>query len=65
MRLEFVDGEGDLLSASTARSANLAWWDGVPDGIGWGKPGRIVLTATFRAAHVRLATCSAPRESAR
>ena len=49
VRLEFVDGEGDLLSSEHRTSANLAWWDGVPDGIGWGKPGRIVLTATFRA----------------
>jgi beta-glucosidase len=49
VRLEFLDGEGDLLSSEHRTSANLAWWDGVPDGIGWGKPGRIVLTTTFRA----------------
>src|SRR5262249_46251002 len=26
----------------------LAWWDGVPPGVGWGEGGRIVLRALFR-----------------
>jgi beta-glucosidase len=50
IRLEFFAGDGELLAAEHRTSASLAWWDGVPAGIGWGKPGRIVLTATFEAA---------------
>lgn len=50
VRLEFFSGDGTALSTEHRRSANLAWWDGVPDGIGWGKPGLIVLTTAFRAA---------------
>jgi beta-glucosidase len=48
VRLEFTDGAGALLAAEHRWSTNLAWWDGVPDGIGWGEPGLIVLTTTFR-----------------
>jgi beta-glucosidase len=48
VRLEFTDGEGEVLAAEHRGSANLTWWD-TPDGIGWGKPGRIVLMAVFRA----------------
>jgi beta-glucosidase len=48
VHLEFTDAEGAVLAAEHRGSANLAWWDGVPDGFGWGKPGRAVLTATFR-----------------
>jgi beta-glucosidase len=48
VRLEFTDAEGAVIAAEHRASANLAWWDGVPDGIGWGKPGLVVLTATFR-----------------
>jgi len=50
LRLEFVTGDGVVSAAEHRRSANLVWWD-TPDGIGWGKPGRIVLTAIFRAEH--------------
>jgi beta-glucosidase len=49
VRLEFFDGDGSLLATEHRRSVNLAWWDGVPAGIGWGKPGAIVLTTAFRA----------------
>jgi beta-glucosidase len=48
LHLEFTDAAGAVIAAEHRASANLAWWDGVPDGIGWGKPGRVVLTATFR-----------------
>jgi beta-glucosidase len=48
LHLEFSDADGAVVGAEHRDSANLAWWDGVPDGIGWGKPGRIVLTTTFR-----------------
>jgi beta-glucosidase len=47
--LEFLGGDGKLLAAEHRTSTNLAWWDGVPATVGWGKPGRIVLTAMFRA----------------
>jgi beta-glucosidase len=50
IRLEFRDDQGALLYAEHRMSANLAWWDAVPAGIGWGEPGRIVLSATFRPA---------------
>jgi beta-glucosidase len=48
IRLEFTDDQGALISAEHRTSASLAWWDGVPAGIGWGEPGRIVLAARFR-----------------
>ncbi len=47
LRLEFTDPQGAVIAAEHRGSANLAWWDGVPDGIGWGKSGRVVLTTTF------------------
>jgi beta-glucosidase len=49
IRLEFSGADGSVLAAEHRGSANLAWWDGVPAGIGWGEPGRIVLSALFRA----------------
>ena len=48
VRLEFTDAGGAVIAAEHRESASLAWWDGVPDAIGWGKPGRIVLTTAFR-----------------
>ena len=49
VRLAFVDAHGSVISAEHRASTNLAWWDGVPSGVGWGERGRIALTATFRA----------------
>ena len=48
LHLEFTDARGAVIAAEHRASASLAWWDGVPDDIGWGKPGRVVLTTTFR-----------------
>src|ERR1700691_6301109 len=48
LRLEFLGPDGSVLASEHRGSANLAWWDGVPADVGWGKPGRIVLTAGFR-----------------
>jgi beta-glucosidase len=48
LHLEFTDSDRAVIASEHRDSANLAWWDGVPDGIGWGKPGRITLTTTFR-----------------
>jgi beta-glucosidase len=50
VRLEFLDGHGSVITTEHRASTNLAWWDGVPPGIGWGEQGRIALTAVFRAA---------------
>jgi len=48
--LEFRDAEDRLLAAEHRGSASLTWWDSVPAGIGWGQPGRIALSTSFRAA---------------
>ena len=48
--LEFRDAEDRLLAAEHRGSASLTWWDSVPVGIGWGRPGRIALSTSFRAA---------------
>ena len=49
VRLEFTDGHGSVITTEHRASVNLAWWDGVPPGVGWGEDGRIALTAVFRA----------------
>ncbi|HTX84627.1 MAG TPA: glycoside hydrolase family 3 C-terminal domain-containing protein, partial [Streptosporangiaceae bacterium] len=49
VRLEFIDAAGSVITAEHRASANLAWWDGVPPGVGWGEQGLIALTAVFRA----------------
>jgi beta-glucosidase len=49
VRLEFISGEGAVLGSEHRGSTSLAWWDGVPAGIGWGQPGYIVLTTAFLA----------------
>ena len=46
--LEFTNPDGVVIAAEHRGSTRLAWWEGVPAGIGWGEPGRIVLTALFR-----------------
>jgi beta-glucosidase len=48
LRLEFRDADGGLLAAEHRTSPVLTWWDQVPPGIGWGKPGTVVLTTSFR-----------------
>ncbi len=48
LRLEFRAADGALIASEHRTSTALAWWDGVPPGIGWGETGRIVLLATFR-----------------
>jgi beta-glucosidase len=49
VRLEFRDADGALLAAEHRATSTLTWWDAVPPGIGWGRSGRIVLLASFRA----------------
>jgi beta-glucosidase len=48
LRLEFRDRDGVLLAAEHRNSTALAWWDGLPPGIGWGEAGSIVLTTLYR-----------------
>jgi beta-glucosidase len=48
LRLEFRAADGALIGSEHRTSTSLAWWDGVPPGIGWGETGRIVLLATLR-----------------
>jgi beta-glucosidase len=48
LRLEFRDADGELLAAEHRTSPALTWWDQVPPGIGWGKPGTIVLLTSLR-----------------
>jgi beta-glucosidase len=47
VHLEFVAADGTLLRTEHRAATTLAWWDGVPPGIGWGEGGSIVLHATF------------------
>jgi len=49
VRLEFIAEHGSVIAAEHRTSTNLAWWDGVPPGIGWGESGRLALTTEFRA----------------
>jgi beta-glucosidase len=49
VRLEFSTAAGEV-SASEHRAATaLAWWDGLPPGVGWGESGVITLRAAFHA----------------
>ncbi|HLI35748.1 MAG TPA: glycoside hydrolase family 3 C-terminal domain-containing protein [Streptosporangiaceae bacterium] len=50
-RLEFRSAGGRVLEAQHRTAAMFTWWQGdLPDGVGWGGNGRIVLRARFRAA---------------
>ena len=48
LRLEFIAPDGSVLDSEHRSSAALAWWDGVPPGIGWGENGRITLATRYR-----------------
>ncbi len=48
-RLEFRDPDGRLIAAEHRTATMFTWWEGLPDGIGWGGQGRILLRARFRA----------------
>jgi beta-glucosidase len=60
VRLEFLAGGGGshpsedapLIQPGEHRAATaLAWWDGLPPGVGWGESGVIRLRTCFRASH--------------
>jgi beta-glucosidase len=46
--LEYRDRDGVLLGTEHRTSTTLAWWDQIPPGIGWGQPGSIAVTTSFR-----------------
>ena len=50
LHLDFVAADGTMLRTEHRSSTTLAWWDGVPPGVGWGEGGSIVLHASFRPA---------------
>jgi len=59
VRLEFLAGGGDshpgeaapLIQPGEHRAATaLAWWDGMPPGVGWGESGVIRLRTSFHAS---------------
>jgi beta-glucosidase len=49
VRLEFHAAGGDLLAAEHRSATMFTWWEGLPDGVGWGGDGRILLRTRFRA----------------
>ncbi len=50
VRLEFRAADGRLVGAEHRTATMFTWWEGLPEGIGWGGRGRITLRARFRAA---------------
>jgi beta-glucosidase len=49
VRLEFRGADGSLLRAEHRTTTAFTWWEGLPDGIGQGGSGTIVLRAAYRA----------------
>jgi beta-glucosidase len=49
-RLEFRAADGALLAAEHRTATMFTWWDNLPDGVGWGGQGRIILRTRFRAS---------------
>jgi beta-glucosidase len=47
VHLEFVAADGTVLRTEHRAATTLAWWDGVPPGIGWGEGGSVVMHASF------------------
>jgi beta-glucosidase len=48
VRLRFVAPDGTVLRTERRGAAALAWWDGLPPGIGWGESGAVVLDTLYR-----------------
>ena len=48
-RLEFRAPDGHLIAAQHRTATMFTWWEGLPDGVGWGGDGWILLRARFRA----------------
>jgi beta-glucosidase len=49
VRLEFRTEDGELAGTEHRTATMFTWWDGLPEGIGWGGRGTIVLRARYRA----------------
>jgi beta-glucosidase len=49
VRLEFATSGGEVFATEHRAATALAWWDGLPPGVGWGESGVIRLRAAFRA----------------
>jgi beta-glucosidase len=49
VRLEFSTEAGQPIASEHRAATALAWWDGLPPGVGWGETGVIRLRADFRA----------------
>jgi beta-glucosidase len=49
VRLEFRTEDGEVASTEHRTATMFTWWDGLPEGIGWGGRGTISLRARFRA----------------
>ena len=48
VRLEFASSGGEVFASEHRTATALAWWDGLPPGVGWGESGVITLRAAFR-----------------
>jgi beta-glucosidase len=48
VRIEFRAGDGTLISAEHRTATMFTWWEGLPDGIGRGGRGTIVLRTRYR-----------------
>ncbi|MBV9204932.1 MAG: glycoside hydrolase family 3 C-terminal domain-containing protein [Actinobacteria bacterium] len=51
VRIEFRADDGALISAEHRTATMFTWWDGLPEGIGRGGRGTIVLRTCYLAAH--------------
>ena len=51
VRIEFRAEDGTLISAEHRGATMFTWWDALPEGIGWGGRGTIVLRTCYLAAH--------------
>src|SRR5262249_9212349 len=49
IRLEFSTAAGAVFASEHRTATALAWWDGLPPGVGWGESGVITFRAAFRA----------------
>jgi len=50
VRIEFRTSGGALAAAEHRSATMFTWWDGLPEGIGWGGRGTIVLRTRYLAA---------------
>jgi beta-glucosidase len=51
VRLEFRARDGALIGTEHRTATMFTWWEGLPDGVGGGADGTIVLRARYRPAH--------------